>query len=194
MKKIFVLIIMTIILVGCTQNNKVESNACGLDSCDDDETVDYSITKNQITLDEILEKIKDEDSFVLYMYFDACPWCKELGPLVSDIIKNDDDLLNMTYALNVRPDGVKENDLRYKNDNGEYNYPEFKELYDYMYSFLDDDKVVYVPTLLFIRNGELVYFHEGTVDSHDAKERKMTDDEKESLERIIRKYYSIYDD
>ena len=159
-------------MTGCNDNtvneddDKIDNNACSLDSDCDVETVDYLIAKNQITLEDLYKKIDNKEDFVLYMYFDKCPWCKELGPVVSDYVKDNEDLLNMTYAFNVRPDGERDHDYRYTNDDGEFNYPEFERLYDYIYDFLDEDKKVYVPTLVFVKNGEIAYFHVGTVDSH----------------------------
>lgn len=200
MKKILLVILLVLCMTGCNDNtvneddDKTSNNACSLDSDCDVDTVDYLIAKNQITLEDLYKKIDNKESFVLYMYFDKCPWCKELGPVVSDYVKDDEDLLNMTYSFNVRPDGERDHDYRYTNDDGEFNYPEFKELYDYIYDFLDEDKKVYVPTLMFVKNGEIVYYHVGTVDSHDANERTMTDEEMTELEGYIKEYYSIYEE
>lgn len=187
---------MLICLSACKQQEpteQVDNNACGLDSCDYSETSDYLIAQNQITLDEILTKIDNSDSFVLYLYFNECPWCKELGPIVSDYLKDKEELLNMTYAFNVRPNGDRDKDYRYKDSDGNFNYPDFEKLYDYMYDYLDDDKTVYAPTLIFIKDGEIVNFHVGTVEGHDATKRQMNDEEIKALEETIKEYYSIYD-
>ena len=200
MKKILLVILLALCMTGCNDNtvneddNNTGNNACSLDSDCDAETADYLIAKNQITLEDLYKKIDNKESFVLYMYFDKCPWCKELGPVVSDYVKDNEKLLNMTYSFNVRPDGERDHDYRYTNDDGEFNYPEFKELYDYIYDFLDEDKKAYVPTLMFVKNGEIVYYHVGTVDSHDASERTMTDEEMTELEGYIKEYYSIYEE
>lgn len=202
MNKLILVLILLFSLTACKQDVKDDNNttnggnnACSLDSdCDDDTTVDYLIKKNPITLDELYKRIDNKESFVLYMYFDKCPWCKELGPVVSDVVEDDQRLLNMTYSFNVRPDGERDHDYRYTNDDGEFNYPEFKALYDYVYDFLGEDKKVYVPTLMFVRKGEIVYYHVGTVDGHDADKRTMTEEEKDQLEDYIEEYYSIYEE
>ena len=202
MKKVFLVLILLFSLTACKQdvednndNTSGGNNACSLDSdCGDGTSADYLIAKNQITVADALTKFKNKESFVLYMYFDKCPWCKELGPVVSDVVEDEKKLLNITYALNVRPDGERDHDYRYKNDAGEYNNPDFEDLYNYLYDFLDDDKKVYVPALVFVRNGEIVYYHVGTIDGHDAKERTMTEEEIDELEDYIEEYYSIYED
>ena len=49
---------------------------------------------------------------------------------------------------------------------------------------------LYVPLVLVIKKGKVIDGHEGTLDSHDATERKMTDDEKEELTKIYTKLMS----
>lgn len=39
---------------------------------------------------------------------------------------------------------------------------------------------LYVPLVLVVKNGKAIDGHEGTLESHDATERKMTDDEKKN--------------
>ncbi|MFR9256884.1 MAG: hypothetical protein ACLVJ6_16070 [Merdibacter sp.] len=40
---------------------------------------------------------------------------------------------------------------------------------------------MYVPYVFVIRDGKVISAHEGTVESHDAHERQMTDSEKIEL-------------
>lgn len=195
-KKILLVLLILITFTSCkettNENASNGSSACGIESCEEDDKATYLIAQNQITVADVVNKLENKDTFVLYMYFDACPWCKELGPIVSDYLSDKEDLLNLTYALNVRPDGNKENDLRYKDDDGNYNEPLFETVYNFIEDRLDDDKVVYVPTLIFVKDGELVYYHTGTVEGHDATERTLTDEEKESIVQYLAEYYSIF--
>lgn len=201
MKKLLLILLILFMFAGCQNKEESQdtssedsSSACGIESCEEDDKAAYLIAQNQISVSEVVTKLENKDSFILYMYFDACPWCKELGPIVSDYLKDNEELLNMTYALNVRPDGTKENDLRYKDDDGSYNEPEFETIYNFIYDQLDEDGIVYVPTLVFVKDGELVYFHTGTVEGHDATKRTLTDDEKQEIVDELAVYYSIYND
>lgn len=199
MKKILLILLTLFMFTACSSKQEEVttsegSSACGIETCEEEEKASYKIAENQITVADVVSKLENKESFVLYMYFDACPWCKELGPIVSDYLSDKDDLFNMTYALNVRADGTKENDLRYKDDDGNYNEPLFETIYNFIRDQLDEDGVVYVPTLLFIKDGELVYFHTGTVEGHDATERTLTDEEKQSIVDELKEYYSIYND
>ena len=199
MKKLLLILLILFMFTACSskQDETVStedsgSSACGIETCEDEDKATYLIAQNQISVSEVVTKLENNESFILYMYFDACPWCKELGPIVSDYLKDNEELLNMTYALNVRPDGTKENDLRYKDDEGNYNEPEFEAIYNFIYDQLDEDGIVYVPTLVFVKDGELVYFHTGTVEGHDATKRTLTDDEKQEIIDELAVYYSIY--
>ena len=49
---------------------------------------------------------------------------------------------------------------------------------------------LYVPLVLVVKDGKVIDGHEGTLDSHDATERKMTDDEKKELTQIYIKLMS----
>lgn len=53
---------------------------------------------------------------------------------------------------------------------------------------------LYVPLVLVVKDGKVIDGHEGTLESHDATERKMTNDEKEQLTKIYTKLVSEAND
>lgn len=61
---------------------------------------------------------------------------------------------------------------------------------DYMSNNDEGVLTLYVPLVLVVKNGKIIDGHEGTLDSHDATERKMTDQEKEELTQIYTKLMS----
>ena len=61
---------------------------------------------------------------------------------------------------------------------------------DYMSNNDEGVLTLYVPLVLVVKNGKIIDGHEGTLDSHDATERKMTDQEKEDLTQIYTKLMS----
>lgn len=210
MKKLLSILFILLILVACSStNSEVTTNtredntsgetACGLESdCDDEDEEYYALKDKNISMARVLEIFENKEDAVLYFYFNACPWCKELGPILSDYLALNDDLNAITYSINVRPDDVKDTDLRYKNDDGEYNDPDFgifKETYvlDYLNEY-DGSDTFYTPTLIFIKDGEIVYFHVGTIKGHDASEEDLTQEQVEELKKEIEEYYSIYKD
>lgn len=206
MKKLLSLLMLILLLVGCSSNqvntnDRNDSNddtACGLESECDDENSDYYLLKDmQITMKEARELIENKEDAVLYFYFNACPWCKELGPVISDYISDNEDLKAITHSINVRPTDNKETDLRYKNDEGEYNDEDFAVIKEFVYDYLidyDGTDTFYTPTIIFLKDGEVKYFHVGTLEGQDASENALTEEETKELNTLIEEYYSIYKD
>lgn len=206
MKKLLSLLMLILLLVGCSSNqvntnDRNDSNddtACGLESECDDENSDYYLLKDmQITMKEARELIENKEDAVLYFYFNACPWCKELGPLLSDYISDKEDLKAITHSINVRPTDNKETDLRYKNDDGEYNDEDFAVIKEFVYDYLidyDGTDTFYTPTVIFLKDGDVKYFHVGTLEGQDASENALTEEETKELNTLIEEYYSIYKD
>ena len=46
---------------------------------------------------------------------------------------------------------------------------------------------LYVPLVLVVKDGKVVDGHEGTLESHDATEKKMTDDRKKRVNKNLYK-------
>lgn len=53
----------------------------------------------------------------------------------------------------------------------------------------DGNPHLYVPYVITMKEGEITSYHTGTVDSHDAHERKMTDEEKAELKKIYQEMF-----
>ena len=72
-------------------------------------------------------------------------------------------------------DGI---DLRNDNDD---NYIKLKK---YFADYLSDSERIYVPFVAFISEGSVVHTNEGTLPTHDAKQREMTVEEVKLLKEI----------
>jgi len=53
---------------------------------------------------------------------------------------------------------------------------------------------LYAPTLFFIKDGEVVAFHEGTLEGHNARNRAMTAEEREELRLILLEKFAAMSD
>lgn len=161
-------------------------------------------------------KILDEGSGIIYFGFAACPWCRSAIPELLNAM--DSTNLDKIYYVDVRPDDDAEKDIRDKYTLNERNKArKTKDASDAYYSVLTalanelsdyvlytdkgkkvntGEKRLYAPTVVAVLNGEIIGFHEGTVDNHEKDEdgtlRDMTDKEKETLREeylsIITKY------
>ncbi|MBE6108775.1 MAG: hypothetical protein E7192_09115 [Erysipelotrichaceae bacterium] len=200
MKKIIVLI-LAVMLMGCTsapgQENpdSSDSPSSGSHGCDvlspcGDDKADMSVYENfmdsdhvfvSTTMNEAVQAIENKQTFVLYAGFSTCPWCLEAMPILNEVAKEFD--ASVSY-INTRPDHTRESELR-KFDN-----PEYVQFVEAMSEVLSENeegqKHMYVPFVFFIKEGEIVAWHEDTFPEHDAHERTMSEEEIERLTQIYR--------
>ena len=62
------------------------------------------------TFKDVTKKIANKDTFILYVGFSGCPWCRSVIPYVLKEAKKYD--IDKIYYVNVREDNTKESDLR----------------------------------------------------------------------------------
>lgn len=156
------------------------------------------------TYDEILDVIENK-SGIIYLGFPECPWCRSILPVLLEVA-NDNDI-NTIYYLNIRNDRdsfvVEDGELVYEKDEegndkkGTEGYFKLldaldEHLTDYVISYEDEEydtgeKRIYAPTVIFVRDGNVLGLHVSTVSSHKSGFDKMTDEQKEEL-------YGIYED
>lgn len=120
-------------------------------------------------------------SGVLYFGFSSCPWCKEAKPVLKKAAQEKG--IDIQY-VKVRDE---EKNRLYTDEQKSQIQPYIQ---DYMSNNDEGILTLYVPLVLVVKNGKVVDGHEGTLDSHDATERKMTDEEKEELIQIYTKLIS----
>lgn len=168
-----------------------------------------------ITLEEAAT-ILDSGSGVIYFGFSACPWCRNSVPVLLNAMESSD--LEEIYYVNVRPENKPENDIRdtftlnTKNkakktkDATDAYYDVLlalaNELNDYVLVTDSGKKVntgekrLYAPTVVAVKDGVLVGFHEGTTKNHEKDEngglRDLTKEEENELFDTYSKMISNY--
>lgn len=192
-------------------NNTVRSNGIKNKSIEviDNNNIKYINVKEA-------SKILDEGSGVIYFGFAACPWCRNAVPELLTAMTNTS--LDTIYYVDVRPNDDSNNDIRdawelntrnkaFKKKDADEAYYKIlislaNELQDYVLTTDSGKKVntgekrLSAPTVVAVLNGEIVGFHEGTVENHekdkDGNLRDLTKEEKEKLvdtyTKIITKY------
>ncbi len=191
MKKKYCLLILSCILCGCstaenqsnTQKNDAsqtycaedKGTACGIDESDDKSSSEETKRFKDTSMKTALSVFQNKETAVLYFGYPDCPWCKEAMPILGDLAeKNDQQILY----------------VRTRDDEKEllYTEAEKKELISYTKDYMQKDEEgkyqLYVPFVVFVKDGEIVNAHVGTVAGHDAHERTMTDEEEKGLHRI----------
>ncbi len=148
--------------------------------------------------------ILDHDTGVIYFGYSTCTWCKSMVSVLNDAareakvkeinyydIKNDRDEL----VLNENNEIITEKQ-------GTAFYRELlKELDDVLSPYLlkdsegkevdTEEKRIYVPLVVFVKEGEAVFAHQNTIESQDDPMKKLTKKEEEELKAIYKKGFDL---
>jgi len=148
---------------------------------------------------EEIFKVIDEGTGVIFFGTPDCDWVRQLVPVMLDASLEVG--LGRIYYL----DNHEDRNTLVLEDNGEVKLEkEGSEEYFQLLEKIDsvashyrvydmdgkrkelEDKRLYFPTLLFVKDGEIVDFHEGTLESQvDIYQHPLTDDEKQQLKEIL---------
>ena len=193
MKKIGLLLLsMSFILFACDSGKEEETgnkNVCDVDlDCDTADMSGYEDFDDEdhvfleINFDEATKLLETDDfDGIIYFGYPTCPWCIEALPIMNEVAKEKELSI---YYVNKKSDINQEN-------------PEWEQaatdILDAAYGLDKDDDGnprIYVPEVIVVKDGEVVAHHMGTLDDHDATERKMSDDEKEEVKEIYEEMFS----
>lgn len=186
MKKIL-LFLCALCLCACQSptTEKKESTVSSKIACDATSDQDECDTKggnkikfHEISFDDAISYFTEEKSGVLFFGFSSCPWCKEARPILKKVARKKN--MDIQY---VKTRDEDKNRL-YSDEQKAQIEPFIK---DYMSNNDEGILTLYVPLVLVIQDGQVVGGHVGTVDSHDATKRKMTNKEKKELTKIYTK-------
>ncbi|MEG0576387.1 MAG: thioredoxin family protein [Bacilli bacterium] len=178
------ILIFAITLSGCAEipkpcietNNKFVcdsevANMNGYDGYTNDQKI--FVKRDISTTIDALTSLKDG---IYYLGYEDCPWCVEAVPLMAEAAaKNNRKII----YLNIKDEEITDEQSS-----------AIKKTLD---STLDKDengvKTLYVPEVVVIESGSIKSFHIGTLDSHQATERKMSKGESNSLLKIYLKMF-----
>ncbi len=72
------------------------------------------------TMEDIMERINNKESFVVYFGANWCPWCRSILPTFIEVMK--ENKIKTVYYVDVRPDNDEDKEIRNVyaiNENGE---------------------------------------------------------------------------
>lgn len=178
-------------------NKKIDDNKSYLSiDIDSKNVVKYS------NFDEIIDVIENKTG-VIYLGFPECPWCRNMIPvLLKSAKKNNIDTI---YYLNIKNERsayeVIDGKLSYKLDEnkkeirGSKGYLKLLETLD---EYLNDYKIekdgevyetgekrIYAPTVIFVRDGEIINLHVSTVESQKDPYKPLTTEQHDELLEIF---------
>lgn len=168
------------------------------DKKDGNEYINVDIDKENPIVYADAEKVIDlikNDTAVIYFGFPECPWCRNAIPVLLDATKElGIDKIYYYNALSIRDKkSLDENGNIVVEDEGTKEYEELVELlYDYLpiYDGLNDNTIkrLYFPTVLFVKDGEVIGLHISTVETQENPYNELTKEQYEELKTIYYDY------
>ena len=155
-------------------------------------------------------KILDDGTGFIFFGFSRCPYCRSSIETLLNAMSSSN--LEKIYYVNLRPDGKAESDIRdlyeLKNDkakkvkDGEEGYSEVvtalaNYLDDYTLTTEKDKKIktgvkrLYAATVVAVRDGKVLSYHNGTVESHKAVDKKLPELTKKQKQELLDIYMDM---
>lgn len=130
---------------------------------------------------------------VIYFGFPECPWCRNAAPVLLEAAE--ETAIEQIYYLNNNDD----RDIKILKDGkvitekeGTFNYNKLLEkLGDKaaVYEGLEDESIkrLYYPTVVFVKEGQIVDYIEGTVESQKDPYKPLTEEQRQELKDKYKK-------
>lgn len=150
-------------------------------------------------VNEIIDILKSGTG-VIYFGFPECPWCRNLVPVLVNTLNEYTVPFYYYNAYDIRDNKhLDENGNIVVDKEGTEEYYELVDvLKDYLgeYSGLNDSSIkrLYFPTIVFVKEGKILYTHIGTLDSQENPYIELSEEQQNELSNIISKYATkVYD-
>ncbi len=172
-------------------NNKESygNNKCRELNIDKDNMIKYSSAK------EVLDKINNNESFIVYFGFAKCPWCRSMIENLLSLAKQNNEVIYYVDVLEIRDTLEVKDGKVVVSKKGDTNYMKLLEKLDEVlddYSLEIDDikyetneKRIYAPNVVAIINGKAVKKVEGVSEKLTNPYGKITDEmKKDSIDQL----------
>ena len=200
MKKIITCLMAVLLLAGCSSTPKANSEDAlkfkaeyealnGTKTDSGNEFLDMSISKsNEIVyadINKVMEILDTEG--VIYFGFPECPWCRNAVPVLLEAAAEEEVPV---YYFNAKPyrDDLSLDDAGKVVVNKEKD-EEYQMIYDKLYDSLpvydglNDETIkrLYFPSVVFVKDGKVISFQEGTVSSQEDPSIAMSKEQHDEL-------------
>lgn len=131
-----------------------------------------------ISNNDVLNLFKDGTG-VIYFGYSTCPWCRNVVPLLLDVVEN--SKVDNLYYYNIHSSKF---DKEFKNDL-------FKYIESYLRKDTNNEYVIAVPDVYFIKNGKIIGRHLSTLKSQKSPYDGLTSSQKKELKKIYKDYIKV---
>lgn len=196
---VFVIAIISIVFlkpVGMATRFKLEYEALNGQKAENGSTyMDVNISNDNKIVYADYNQIFDvlDGTGVIYFGFPECPWCRNAAPVLLEAAE--ETAIEQIYYLNNNDD----RDIKILKDGkvitekeGTSNYNKLLEkLGDKaaVYEGLEDENIkrLYYPTVVFVKEGQIVDYIEGTVESQKDPYKPLTEEQRQELKDKYKK-------
>ena len=158
---------------------------------DDDNTFRY-LTENEAV------ELLDKGTGVIYFGFPTCPWCRSLVSTLGKVAKEKNETIYYLNVLDLRSSYKVTDGKAVKVKDGSAGYYQILELLkdeleDYLVtdkngkSYKTNEKRLYAPTLVAVKDGKVTSIHVGTVESQESGNDPLNETQIAEIEGIIKK-------
>lgn len=135
--------------------------------------------------------ILENGTGIIYFGFPDCPWCRNLVPVLIDTAKEEG--IDTIYYYNAKEDRDEKKLVDGKIEETKKGSSFYVNLMEKLgdkaskYDGLDDENIkrLYFPTVLFVKEGEIVLLHEGTIPSQLDPLVKLNQEQETELREIL---------
>lgn len=171
MKKLLIMLLLLFVISGCQKEKLIEyvkptgtiSDMSGYEGLVSEQFYD-------ITVEEILKKIANKETFIVYFGYENCPWCNCVVPVLNEVsIENEMPIYYMDFNNSINNENIE-------------GMKQISEICGYDQTGLKEGEFAFLfPTVLYIRQGEVYKVHVGTVSGHNGFEDPLTEKQIERL-------------
>lgn len=225
MKKFLIstlILLFVITLTGCSLESEADKFREDYESLNGEKTddgnkyreisIDYNNPIKYSSFKEVKEKINNKDTFIVYVGFSACPWCRSVLPYVLESAK--ENKIDEIYYINVREDNTKESDLRgyFKLDENnnvvvdiypdKYYHHVLNTLNDFLEPFTIENEQgevfetgenrLYAPTIIVYKKGKAIALDECISDKQNDPYQELTKDMQKEMKEKANKLFKEY--
>ena len=162
------------------------------------------------TAEELIKKIDNDETFIVYFGFPNCPWCRSV--IEKAIAVANKQNIKSIYYINIRNDQNEEilrdkyilgkKNKVVKDEDGTETYKKLLEkldsvLDDYTLTTQDGDEIrvgekrIYAPNFIYVKNGTPLKLEEGISSKQSTSNQELTEDILKDEEELFTKFFQL---